>query len=320
MRNRPFSWLVQIVTVLALHAIILQTVLCFPARAETFSLKAGAAASVPFEVPATESPTSLGVLLAANLTAMIAKFFAPEMLAPGIAIPHSSYADIVATKVAAVAGSLVPKSKALEPAPPPPPTPVTVTPSVTYDFDGDGKADTGRWHSSGTEFKVRKTGSSGYLTYSLGSSSAIAAPGDFNGDGKTDACVFSAGTWTYKTSTTATAQTISLGQAGDTPQAGDFDGDGTTDAAIYRVVSGQGTWVIKQSSNGSTVTHSWGGTGDIPITGDWDGDGKSDYTVYRPSDHTWYAQESTAGVQYYYWGSAIDIPIQGDFDGDGKSD
>ncbi|MGB7203635.1 MAG: VCBS repeat-containing protein [Pyrinomonadaceae bacterium] len=199
------------------------------------------------------------------------------------------------------------------PAPPPPPAG-----EIKYDFDGDGKADIGRWRGVATEFKVKNSNGGAYSTYSLGSSGAIAAPGDFNGNGITDAAVFSAGTWTYKTSPTATAQTISFGTAGDVPYAGDYDGDGTTDAAVFRPSTS--TWWIKQSSNGATVSHQWGTSGDIPITGNWDSDSKTDYAVYRPSNGTWYIQKSSGGSLYLNWGLSYDVPVQGDFDGDGKSD
>jgi hypothetical protein len=74
------------------------------------------------------------------------------------------------------------------------------TGTVLFDFDGDAKADIGRWHASNTEFRVRNSGSATYSTHSIGSSSAVPAPGDFDGDGKTDAAVFNAGAWTIKKS------------------------------------------------------------------------------------------------------------------------
>lgn len=51
------------------------------------------------------------------------------------------------------------------PSPAPPPAG-----DVEFDFDGDNKADIGRWRGVVTEFKVKNSGSSGYSTYSLGSS------------------------------------------------------------------------------------------------------------------------------------------------------
>ncbi len=196
-----------------------------------------------------------------------------------------------------------------------PPQPSSV---VDFDFDNDGKTDIGRWHSTNTEFKVKNSNGGSYSTLHdrSGSSSAILAPGDFNGDGKTDAATFSAGTWTYKTSPTATAQTISWGTSGDIPVAGDYDGDGTTDAAIYRPSTN--TWWISKSSGGYTST-SFGSSGDIPTPGDYDGDGKNDLALYRPSTGDWHITGSTSGYYYTHWGIAIDTPVPADYDGDGKT-
>lgn len=213
--------------------------------------------------------------------------------------------------------SFDPDSEVLNPQSPAPPP----AGDVEFDFDGDNKADIGRWRGVANEFKVKNSsgsGSGGYSIYTLGSTGNIAAPGDFNGDGTTDACVFNGTTWTYKTSPTATAQTISFGSAGDIPYVGDYDGDSTSDAAIFRPSTN--TWWIRQSSNSATVSYQWGATGDIPITGNWDSDSKTDIAVYRPSNGTWYIQASTAGGIYLNWGLSYDIPVQGDFDGDGKSD
>ncbi|MEP7149084.1 MAG: VCBS repeat-containing protein [Acidobacteriota bacterium] len=201
-------------------------------------------------------------------------------------------------------------------APPAPSQPASV---VDFDFDNDGKTDIGRWHSTNAEFKVKNSngGSDSVFTIGSGPSTAIIAPGDFNGDGKTDAATFSAGTWTYKTNPTATAQTISWGTSGDIPVAGDYDGDGTTDAAIYRPSTN--TWWVSKSSGGYTST-ALGASGDIAVPGDYDGDGKSDVAVYRPSNGYWYINGSSVGSYTFGWGISIDTPVPADYDGDGKTD
>src|SRR5687768_683048 len=134
---------------------------------------------------------------------------------------------------------------------PPPPQPSSV---VDFDFDNDGKADIGRWHSANAEFKVKNSNGGSYSDFILGGSPSPGriAPGDFNGDGKTDAAVFNGGTWTYKTSTGATAQTITWGTSGDIPVAGDYDGDGTTDAAVYRPSTN--VWWVSKSGGGTIQT------------------------------------------------------------------
>jgi YD repeat-containing protein len=200
--------------------------------------------------------------------------------------------------------------------PPPAPQPASV---VDFDFDNDGKGDIGRWHSANAEFRVKNSngGSESVFTLGSGPSSATIAPGDFNGDGKTDAAVFSGGTWTYKTSTTASAQTISWGASGDIPVAGDYDGDGTTDAAVYRPSTT--TWWIQKSSGGTTST-TFGASGDIAVPGDYDGDGKNDLALYRPSGGDWHITGSTVGYYTLHWGISSDTPVPADYDGDGKTD
>jgi hypothetical protein len=101
----------------------------------------------------------------------------------------------------------------LEPPPAPPPAGTD-----TFDFDGDGKADIGRWHGANTEFKVKNSNGGSYTTTTIGSASAKPAPADYDGDNKTDAAVFNAGTWNIKQSSNGSAVTITgFGQAGDVP-------------------------------------------------------------------------------------------------------
>jgi YD repeat-containing protein len=198
---------------------------------------------------------------------------------------------------------------------------------VDFDFDGDGKADYGRWHSANFQYKVTKSGSSGYDTFTIGnSSSGRVAPGDFDGDGKTDAGIFSAGIWKYKTSPTASETSVTLGQSGDIPAAGDYDGDGKTDQAVFRPSTG--TWLVRISSAGScpsgysgtapNCSVGFGSNGDIPVPGDYDGDSKSDPAVFRAG--TWYVLGSQAGYYGIQWGLTSDIPVPANYDTDSITD
>ncbi len=53
---------------------------------------------------------------------------------------------------------------------------------------------------------------------------------------------------------------------------------------------------------------------------DFDGDGKSDVSVFRPSNGTWYVQQSTAGFAGIQFGISTDKLVPADYDGDGKTD
>jgi uncharacterized delta-60 repeat protein len=53
---------------------------------------------------------------------------------------------------------------------------------------------------------------------------------------------------------------------------------------------------------------------------DFDGDGKTDYGVFRPSDRTWYLQQSTQGFTAAQFGLSTDKLVPDDYDRDGKTD
>ncbi len=192
------------------------------------------------------------------------------------------------------------------------------TGSVRFDFDGDGKADLARWKSSATEWKVKNSSTGNLTATTIGSSSSIIAPGDFDGDGRTDAAVFNAGTWTIKKSSNNQTITVSFGASGDKPVVGDYDGDGLADCALFRPSTN--TWWILQSSNANYISTAFGATGDITAQGNFDGDSKTDIAVFRPSTGDWYVLGSSAGYFSIHWGIAADIPVPADFDGDGKTD
>jgi len=191
--------------------------------------------------------------------------------------------------------------------------------TVDFDFDGDGKADVGRWNAAAHEYKIRGSNGGTLAYYSVGDSTSILAPADFDGDGITDAAVFKAGTWTIRNSSTGLPSTISsFGQAGDIPFPGNYTSGSGIDAAVFR--PSNNTWYVRESSNGTITSTAFGSSGDKPAPGDYDGDGVMDPAVFRPSTGQWHISGSTAGYSVLQWGVSSDMPVPSDYDGDGKTD
>ena len=57
-----------------------------------------------------------------------------------------------------------------------------------------------------------------------------------------------------------------------------------------------------------------------PTQFDFDGDRRADVSVFRPSDGTWYLNQSTNGSASTQWGFSTDRITPADFDGDSKTD
>ncbi len=149
-------------------------------------------------------------------------------------------------------------------------------------------------------------------------------PGDYDGDGKTDFCVYRKVTgqtsqwWIIKSSDSGYFQ-INFGTEEDKPAQADFDGDGKTDLALFR--PSNGTWYIQQSSNSQSITQQFGLSSDIPAPADYDGDGRADIAVWRNSNLTFYSiNSSNNALATNSFGADGDKPVSSDYDGDGKAD
>lgn len=191
------------------------------------------------------------------------------------------------------------------------------------DFDGDGKSDI-------TVFRATADGSqpdyyillSDTLTVSFvswGVPGDIAVMEDFDGDNRSDSTIFrpSTGQFWVRRSTDGSVL-ISRPMPGSVPFTGDFDGDGRGDFGTFT----DGTWLLIRSGNNyaSGLIVNWGIAGDKVVSGDYDGDGKDDIAVFRPSDGTWYINNSAGGNRFVNFGLPSDVPAPADYDGDGRTD
>ena len=108
---------------------------------------------------------------------------------------------------------------------------------------------------------------------------AVRAPFDFDGDGRTDISVFrpSEGIW-YLNRSSAGFSAIRFGATGDLIAPADYDGDNKADVTVFR--PSNGTWYRLNSSNNTFYGVQFGQNGDIPLPGDFDGDNKADINVF----------------------------------------
>ncbi|MCC7307051.1 MAG: VCBS repeat-containing protein [Acidobacteria bacterium] len=216
----------------------------------------------------------------------------------------------------------------------PPPTPqyVANAPAKEYVYAGSkllavsepvqpAPNDLGVWRlSTGTWYVLGDGG--GTSQQSWGVSTDKPAPGDFDGDGKTDFCVFrpSDGNWYSIASSSGAMVTTGWGQNGDIPVPADFDGDSRTDFAVYRPTTQ--TWYVKHSGGAQAqISLQYGNSTDQPVPSDFDGDGKADFALWRNGDATWNVwQSSTNSATSLQFGASGDKAVPGDYDGDLKTD
>jgi hypothetical protein len=173
--------------------------------------------------------------------------------------------------------------------------------AVNRDYDGDGKTDVAVfrrglnigdpavWYiqqSASGQVRITQFGTTGNTEDN--STGDTPAPGDYDGDGKFDLCLYRFG----------------------------FTGNPSNNS-----------FIVLRSSDGVTTYQNWGNfTSDYVLPGDYDGDGKYDYCVARTgatatSPMVWWVLKSSNGqVQAQTFGFSADLPTQGDYDGDARTD
>lgn len=199
---------------------------------------------------------------------------------------------------------------------------ITSLSSHHADFDSDQKTDFGVFRPSDGSWYIKRNNLYGFDRYAGYQAGDYVAPGDYNGDGRSDPMVWraaqSAGAQGYFCKDLNISPNCRpWGSCGDIPVGGDYDSDGITDLAVFR----GGVWHILQSSSNSYLSISFGLPEDKPVMGDYDHDGKYDAAVFRPSNGTWYvllSSDNTVLAQPF--GLSTDQLVPGDYDGDGKTD
>lgn len=219
------------------------------------------------------------------------------------------------------------------------------------DFDGDGATDLSILRfpnvsppgvSQITVWNRNSQGFASNQTVQWGNANTdFPCPGDYDGDGEDDFCMYRAGAsagqqsfFINLRSSDLTIQWVPWGVNGDQAVNRDYDGDGRTDFTVFRrgaTATDQTQWYILRSSTNSLQVVPFGTTGngttsfDTPIPGDYDGDGKFDVAVYRfgqaPANYFIIRRSSDNGVTYQSFGNFnTDYIVPGDYDGDGKFD
>jgi hypothetical protein len=219
------------------------------------------------------------------------------------------------------------------PAPPPTPTPQL---SKEYIYAGSRllavedanasavpPADVAVWRPSNGYWYVMGGPGSTETYHQWGQNGDQAAPGDYDGDGKTDFAVYRASTgyWWITRSSNGTYYAVAQGATGDLVAPGDYDGDGRTDTALFR--PSNSTWYILKSSDSGGYSAVWGAANDKIAPADYDGDSKTDLAIWRSSEKNFYVLKSSDGnMASAYLGSstAPETPVSADYSGDGKAD
>ena len=186
------------------------------------------------------------------------------------------------------------------------------------DYDGDGRTDVAVFQPGDGTWRVLQSSNNNLIMQSFGTSGDVPVARDYDGDGKTDFAVFRPGIgfWFILESANNTLRAQQFGISTDRPVPADYDGDLKAEVAVFR----NGIWYVQRSTDGAIVINQFGISSDRTVAADYDGDGKADIAVYRPSNGTWYSQQSSQGFKATQFGLATDVPAPADYDGDSKAD
>jgi len=172
---------------------------------------------------------------------------------------------------------------------------------------------------------IRRSSDNSFLTRQYGKAGSYEfdapEPADYDGDGKTDLGLYAlidalgaGGSFKVWQSLDGTRYERAWGSNIDRIVPRDYDGDGKADLATVRIEPRFSNnriafWQILQSSDGATKQVQFGLATDITVPADYDGDRKTDIAVFRPSNGTWYLQQSKDGFAAYVFGLPDDVPV-----------
>jgi hypothetical protein len=187
---------------------------------------------------------------------------------------------------------------------------------VRADFDGDLVSDLSCYEPKTAKYYINRSSGGGAYTLTFGPAYALPAAADYDGNGKWDPAVFSAGSW-YFIIQSNKLQGMTWGTAGMLPVPGDFDGDGLHDPALFDPSSG--TWYMMRSRLGTTSVQ-FGYQGVRPMAADFDGDGIDDLAIYDAAAGLWYFNYTTRADTSIAFGGSKWQPVFGDYNGNGTVD